>query len=307
MAERKFRVAAAQAAPVFLDRSATVEKACRLIEQAANAGARLVVFPEAFIPGYPDWVWVVPNSNAPMLNELYARLVENAVTIPDESTRLLGQAARAAGIHVAIGLHERNAEASNSSLYNTLLFIGDAGEILGKHRKLVPTGAERLVWAQGDGSTLQSLDTVLGRLGGLICWENYMPLARQALWNEGVEILVTPTWDKSDNWIASLKHIAREGGAFVVNCCMSIRMADVPDEYEFKSLYPGEREWINVGRSCVIDPRGEIVAGPLEAEEGLVITEIDLGEIPAAKRLFDAAGHYARADVFDFSVRRPRR
>jgi nitrilase len=304
MAAQTFRVAAAQASPVFLDRSATVEKACGLIAKAAEAGARLVVFPEAFIAGYPDWVWVVPNSRAPMLNELYARLVENAVTIPDDSTRLLCEAARKAGIHVVMGMHERNAEASNASLYNTLLFIDDAGEILGKHRKLMPTGAERLVWAQGDGSTLGSFPTPFGKLGGLVCWENYMPLARQTLYNEGVQILVTPTWDKGDAWIASMQHIAREGGMFVVNCCMALRMADIPDDLEFKSLYPDDREWINVGKSCVINPRGQIIAGPLEAEEGLVIADVDLSEIVTAKRMFDVAGHYARPDVFNFSVRR---
>jgi nitrilase len=290
---------------VYLRRSETVDKACRLIERAADEGARLVVFPEVFVAGYPDWVWVVPNSNAPLLNALYARLLQNAVTIPDESTRRLCEAARKSAIHVVMGLHERNSEASNSSLYNTLLFIDDAGEIVGKRRKLMPTGAERLVWSQGDGSTVHAFDTAIGKVGGLICWESYMPLARQAMYDAGTQILVTPTWDKSDNWLGSLRHVAREGGVFVVSCCAAIRLSDIPDELEFKSFYPGDREWMNTGRSCVINPRGEIVAGPLEAEEGLVVAEIDLAEIAGAKRMFDVAGHYARPDVFRFSVRRP--
>lgn len=298
-----FRVAAAQAAPVFLDRAATVAKACDLIGEAGRAGAKLVVFPEAFIPGYPDWIWVVPNHDGRLLNDLYTRLLRNAVTIPDDSTDRLGAAAREAGIHVAIGLHEINAEASGGSLYNTLLFLDDQGEILGRHRKLMPTGAERLVWAQGDGSSLRTYDTALGRLGGLICWENFMPLARQMLYAAGVQILVTPTWDKSDSWLNSLRHIAREGGTYVVNCCMALRMDDVPAELSFPALYPSGREWINPGRSCVIHPSGEVVAGPVEAKEELLIAEIDLADIAAAKRMFDVAGHYARNDVFQFGLR----
>jgi len=297
------KVAAAQFAPVFLDRQATVEKACDVIARAAEAGASLVVFPEVFIAGYPDWTWVVPNHQGALLNDLYARLLDNAVSVPDASTDQLCEAAKQAGICVVMGMHERNAEASGATVFNSLLFIDEQGRILGKRRKLMPTGAERLMWAQGDGTTLQVFDTSVGRLGGLICWENYMPLARQAFYSQGVQILATPTWDKSPNWIASLRHIAREGGVFIVNCCQALRMDDVPDDCGFKDLYPGDREWVNVGNSCVISPKGEVIAGPLEAEEGLVIAEVDLREILAAKRMFDVAGHYARPDVFDFSVR----
>jgi nitrilase len=278
------RIAAAQITPIFLNRDETVRKACDAIARAAADGAKLVVFPEAFIPGYPDWVWVVPNHNAALLSTLYTRLLNNAVTIPDESTDALCEAARRAGICVVMGMHERNAEASNASVFNTLLFIDERGQIMGKRRKLVPTGAERQVWAQGDGSTLQVFPSSVGRLGGLICWENYMPLARHALF-------------------ASLRYIAREGGVFIVSCCTAIRTDDIPEDAGFKDLYPGEREWINVGNSCVVNPKGELIAGPLEATEGMLYAELDLEEIFAAKRMFDVAGHYARPDVFDFSVR----
>ena len=305
MTRAKFKVAAAQATPVFLNRDETVEKACELIARAAAAGARLVVFPEAFIAGYPDWVWVVPNTSAKVLNDLYTRLIDNAIAIPDESTKRLCNAAKRSKIHVVMGMHERNSEASNASVYNTLLFVDDRGEIMGRRRKLIPTGAERMVWAQGDGGTRDAFDTPFGKIGGLICWENFMPLARQAVYAAGTQILATPTWDKSDNWLDSLRHIAREGGVFVVSCCMAIRMDDIPDTCEFKTFYPSEREWINTGNSCVINPKGEVIAGPLEAKEDLVIAEVDLDEIVAAKRLFDAAGHYARPDIFNFSVRRP--
>lgn len=304
MSENKycFKIAAAQATPVFLNRDATVEKAVRLISEAEKNGAKLIVFPEAFIAGYPDWTWVVPNSKAAILNELYAELLENAVTVPGKSTERLCRAARDAGIIVAIGLNERNAEASNASLYNTLLFIDEQGRIMGKHRKLLPTGGERLIWAQGDGSTLHVFDTSFGKLGGLICWENYMPLARQVMYDRGTQILAAPTWDKSDNWLLSMRHIAREGGMFVVNCCMSIRMEDIPEHYEFKKFYPGGREWINTGNSCVINPKGEMIAGPLEGEEGILYADIDFRLISSAKRMFDVAGHYARPDVFTLKV-----
>ncbi len=299
-----FKIAAAQATPVFLNREATVEKACELIGQAGKEGAKLVLFPEVFITGYPDWVWVVRNSEGAVLNELYAALLENAVSIPGESTKRLCRAAKEAGIAVAMGMHERNTEASAASLYNTLLFINAEGQILGKHRKLIPTGGERLIWAQGDGSTLHVFDTPFARLGGLICWENYMPLARQAMYDRGAQILCAPTWDQSDNWLLSMRHIAREGGMFVVSCCMALRTEDIPDRYEFKKRYPDGREWVNTGRSCIIDPRGEVIAGPVEGREEIIYAEIDLGHIAAAKRMFDVAGHYARPDVFSFQVNR---
>jgi len=298
------KVASAQAAPVLLNRKRTVQKACELISQAAGRGAKLVVFPEAFIPGYPDWVWVVPNARAAMLNELYTELVENSVTIPDETTKQLCQAAKRAKIHVVIGMHERNTEASNASLYNTLLFIDAQGDIMGKHRKLVPTGGERSVWAQGDGSTLNVFDTSIGKLGGLICWENYMPLVRNAMYAWGMQILASPTWDKSENWLQSLRHIAREGGVFVIGCCSAIRLEDIPERYEFKKLYPEGREWINTGNSCIINPKGDLIAGPLEKREEIIYADIDLRLISASKRMFDVAGHYARPDVFEFKVNR---
>lgn len=302
--QNNFKIAAAQAAPVFLNRTKTVEKACELIAQAGRNGAKLIVFPEVFISGYPDWVWVVANSQGAVLNELYVELIENAVTIPDGTTKKLCQAAKDAKIYVAIGMHERNAEASNGSLYNTLLFIDDHGKIMGKHRKLLPTGGERLIWAQGDGDTLNVFDTAIGKLGGLICWENYMPLARQAMYAAGTQILLAPTWDKSENWLLSMRHIAREGGMFVISCCMALRMDDLPDRFEFKKLYPEGREWINTGNSCIINPKGEFIAGPVASKEEIIYADIDLKLISAAKRMFDVAGHYARPDVFKFRVNR---
>jgi nitrilase len=177
-----FKVAVVQAAPVFLDCTATIEKACELIACAGREGARLIVFPEAFIPTYPDWVWAIPPGEMQLLGELYAELLTQAVTIPSDTTERLCHAARRASAYVVMGINERNVEASGGSLYGTLLYIDDQGQIMGKHRKLIPTAGERLVWAQGDGSTLHVYDTPLGNLGGLICWENYMPLARYTMY-----------------------------------------------------------------------------------------------------------------------------
>lgn len=297
------KVAVAQVAPVFLNKKATIEKACKVIEEAGKNGAELIVFPEAFISGYPDWVWLIPNSKGAMLNELYVKLVENAVSVPDESTVKLCNAAKESGVNVVIGMHERNTEKSNSSLYNSLLFIDDCGKIVGTHRKLIPTGGERLVWARGDGSSLTAYDTSAGKIAGLICWENFMPLARNAIYEAGAQILAAPTWDKSPNWLQTMQHVAREGGLFVLSSCMALKMDDIPDQFEFKSLYPDNREWINVGNSCIIAPGGQILAGPLEAEEGILYADLDFDQILSAKRMFDACGHYARPDVFEFRVK----
>ena len=296
----KSKVAAAQLTPVFLNKEKTVDKACEAIIEAGKNGAALIVFPEAFISAYPDWVWLYPPHKNKELGELYVKLVENAVTIPDNSTEKLCKAAKAAKINVVMGMNERNAETSNSSLYNTILFIDDEGEILGKHRKLMPTNCERLIWAQGNGTTLKSYDTNVGKLAGLICWENFMPLARNAIYESGAQILASPTWDKGENWLGSMQHIAREGGLFVISNCMTLHIDDLPKE--LKAIYPEDKKWISKGLSCIIDPFGKVIAGPLDSKEGIIYANIDLQDILVAKRRFDAVGHYARPDVFIFKV-----
>jgi nitrilase len=298
----KFIVAAAQASPVFLDRKATLEKACELIAEAGRKGARLIVFPEAFLPAYPDWVWLVPGNRRDLLNALYTELVENSISIPDHTTEKLCQAAHKSRINVVMGINERNKEASNASLYNSMLYIDESGKILGKHRKLIPTSAERTVWAQGDGSTLETYDTSAGILGGLICWENYMPLARNAMYTRGTQVYAAPTWDHGSIWTATLQHIAKEGGMFVIGCCMPLHIKDIPDRYDFKLLYPKGTEWINPGDSCILAPNGKIIAGPVKEKEEILYAEVDLKQIIASKRSLDVAGHYARPDVFHFSV-----
>ena len=298
-----FKIAVVQAAPVVLNREATVSKACELIAEAGRSGARLVVFPEAFIPTYPDWVWRIPPGQHQVLADMYAELLEQSVEIPSPVTENLSQAARQEGVYVAMGLNERNAQASNASLYNTLLYISPEGDLLGKHRKLVPTAPERMVWAQGDGSTLEVYDTSLGKLGGLICWENYMPLARYSLYAWGVQIYLAPTWDNGEPWLSTLRHIAKEGRAYVIGCSIAMRKQDIPDRFEFKAKYYSEvGEWINKGDSAVVSPDGKFVAGPLNAEEGILYAELDPRQMRGSKWNLDVAGHYARPDVFRLTV-----
>ena len=302
-----FKVAAVQHAPIFLDHDATVAKACFHIVEAARLGARLVVFPEAFIPAYPDWVWVLPARERTAISRLYAELVANAVTVPGPATEQLSRAAREAGVQVVIGVNERNAEASGTSLYNTLLFFDAEGKLYARHRKLIPTGGERLVWAQGDGSTLAVHETPLGRLCGVICWENYMPLTRYAMYAWGAQLYVAATWDRGDPWLATVRHIAREGRVFVISCCMALKRTDIPDRYDFKRLYPAGRDWINAGDSAIVNPDGEFLGGPLHERQGLVLAEIDPVQYAGSRWMFDAAGHYARPDLFQLTVRRPPR
>jgi nitrilase len=303
-----FTVAAVQATPVFLDREATVDKACELIAEVGREGASLAVFPEAFIPAYPDWAWAIPPGEGRLLGDLYAQLLANAVEIPGPATERLCQAAKGAGVHIVMGVNELNAEASGASLYNTLLIIDNRGEILGLHRKLMPTAAERLVWARGDGSTLDVYDTPFGKLGALICWENYMPLARYAMYAWGTQIYAAPTWDNGEPWLSTLRHIAKEGGVYVIGCCMALRVDDIPDGFEFKErFYQGAGEWINEGDSAIVKPNGEFVAGPLHEEEGILYAEIDPAKMRGPKWMLDVAGHYARPDVFELIVHRDER
>lgn len=302
MSKKQIKIAAIQEAPVFLNKDATVNKACSLIKEAAQKDVSLVVFPETYISGYPDWVWTLAPSNKPEMSLLYSALYESAVTLNDDAVAELCQTAHEAGIYVVIGCNEKNTDSSNASLYNSMLYINPDGKLLGVHRKLIPTGGERLMWARGDGSSLVSFETPFGKIGGLICWENFMPLARYAMYSSGVQIYLAPTWDSSESWLTAMKHIAREGGMYVVGCCQAIKVENIPDKYEFKRLYAEDRVWVNKGNSCIVDPKGEIIAGPLLEESGILIADIDLDVITSQKWMLDVAGHYSRPDVFDFKI-----
>jgi nitrilase len=288
--------AAVQATPVFLDRDATVEKVVELTAKAADEGAGLVVFPEAFVPTYPDWVWRAPAwSDGPY----YEALAREAVCVPSAATERMGEAARAAQAWLAVGVNEQG----GGTLYNTLLYFGPDGSLAGRHRKLVATGGERTIWGQGDGSTLTVLDTAFGRLGGLICWENYMPLARAALYARGLDVHLAPTWDTSDCWLATLRHIAKEGRVFVIGTNSFLRGSDVPTWLPDRdALYDGEDDRLSRGGTAIIGPDGAVLAGPLHDAEGILYAEIDVAAARLSRREFDPVGHYARPDIFTLTV-----
>jgi nitrilase len=287
--------AAVQATPVFMDRAATVDRASELVAAAAKEKAKLIVFPEAFVPGYPDWVWRAPAWEGPS-GELFALLLENAVEIPGPVTEALGKAAKRARAWISIGVNER--ESGGSTLYSTQLMLSSDGRVAGKHRKLVPTGGERVVWGMGDGSTLDVYDTPYGRVGGLLCWENYMPLARTAMYAKGIDVWLAPNWAQGDRWVATLRHIALEGRQFVIGVSSAVRGSDLPDDLPGRKLWGGEEDWLNRGYSAIVAPDGEILAGPLIEKDGILTAEVDASAARASRQEFDPVGHYSRPDVF---------
>ena len=294
------KVAAVQAAPVLLDRDETIAKVVALAEKAAAEGARLVAFPEAFVPGYPDWVWRTRPWDADA-TALYARLFDQAVVVGSPATDLLAETAGRLGIWLSVGVDERDDR--DSTIYNTLLHFAPDGTLAARHRKLMPTGGERLVWGMGDGSTLQVVDTGFGRLGGLICWENYMPLARAALYAQGIDVYLAPTWDNSDVWVPTLRHIAREGRTYVIGVTSCISAADLPADLPGRDgLYGDGDDWLSRGNTVIVGPEGEILAGPLTGEEGVLYAEIDVTRARTSRQQFDPVGHYSRPDVFRLCV-----
>ncbi|MFN2198118.1 MAG: carbon-nitrogen hydrolase family protein, partial [Anaerolineales bacterium] len=283
------KVAVVQAAPVLFERAATVEKACHLIQEAAGQGAELLLFPEAFIPGYPRGLsfGMVVGSRKPEGRQLWQRYWEASVEIPSPTTVALGAAARQAGATLAIGVIERDTHFSGGTLYCTMLYFDPQGQIIGLHRKLKPTGAERLIWGEGDGSTLTVLPTHLGKIGGLICWENYMPLARMALYSKGVEIYLAPTADARETWQATLRHIACEGRCFVLGCNQFVTKEMYPQDLEGLEDLAEQPEILCRGGSAIISPLGEVLAGPLYDQEGILYADLDLAEVARAKFDFD--------------------
>lgn len=297
-------VAAVQAAPVFMDRELTLDKAGNLVKEAAANGATLVVFPEVFIPGTPLWMDSQPIWQGD--DEWYALLVDQAVMVPGPATERLRGFARGSEVYIVVGVSER--EAHGATLYNTVLYFGPDGALLGKHRKLVATGSERTIWGMGDGSTLETYATPFGKIGGLTCWENYMPLARFYMYSQGVDIWLAPTLAPGDKWVATMRHIAREGRCYVVGVNPCLHIDQVPDDFPHRDRLweiDEEREetkWLELGNSVIVDPMGEILAGPSRYEETILYAELDLAKVHAARRMFDPVGHYQRPDVFRLGV-----
>jgi nitrilase len=303
------RVAVVQQPPVLLDREATLTAAVSHLHAAADGGARLVVFPEAYVPGYPVWIWRLrPEADFDLTGAIHKQLLDNSVDLVADGLRPLREAAAERKVVVVCGVDEREGEFSRSTLYNTLVTIGSDGTIVNRHRKLMPTNPERMVWGQGDASGLRVTDTAVGRVGTLICWENYMPLARYALYAEGVEVYVASTWDEGDVWIATMRHIAAEGRCWVIGSGCSLRASDVPMTFPGRDqLFPDPDEWLNPGDSVVVAPGGKVVAGPLHEEHGLLFADIDPTRAAAAHRTLDVAGHYSRNDIFSLAVDRSAR
>jgi nitrilase len=296
-------VACVQAEPVVLDRDATVEKLAALTAEAAKAGAELVVFPETFIPAYPSSTWArfLAGWGDPRGKAAFAQLARESVEIPGPTTARLGEIAREHGVWLVTGVTEIERERPGT-LYNTLLYLDPAGQIALKHRKLMPTNHERLVWGQGDGGGLRAIETQLGRLGGLICWENYMPLARFALYESGVEIYVASTADDGEPWQSTLVHIALESRSFVVSACHFQRASAYPGDFPLLEEIAGKGT-IGRGGSAILAPDGSYLAGPIFDEEGILYATLDPGRLLEERQRFDPVGHYHRPDVLRLEAR----
>ncbi|MFC8056375.1 carbon-nitrogen hydrolase family protein [Bacillus cereus] len=302
--ESNVRVAVVQAASVIMDLEASTEKAISLTLEAGNQGANIVVFPEAFLPAYPRGLTfgATVGSRSPEGRKDWLRYWENSVPVPSETTKKLGEAARKAGVYLIIGVIERDNEFSGGTLYCSVLFFGPDGTLLGKHRKLKPTGSERLIWGEGDGSTLPVFDTPYGKIGALICWENYMPLARAAMYAKGVQIYIAPTADSRELWQSTIRHIAAEGRCFVLSCNQYVNKDMYPVDLAcYEDLLSSPDEMCS-GGSAIVGPLGEYIKEPVFGKEDILIADLDLRDIAYSQFDFDVVGHYSRPDVFQLLV-----
>jgi nitrilase len=296
--KERVTVACVQAEPVLFDLDGTIDKISALSAEAAGRAAQLVVFPEAFVPVYPSSRWVRFLAGGGDAKAVFARLARQSVEVPGPASDRLAATAREHGVWLAVGANELD----GGTIYNALLVYSPEGKLALHHRKLVPTNHERLVWGIGDGKGLRAIETPLGRVGGLICWENQMPLARFALYESGVEIYLAPTADDTEEWHDSLRHIARESRAFVVSPSVFQRASSYPDDVRIAD----GPELIGRGGSAVLGPDGSYLAGPLWDEEGILVAELDPDRLYEERQRFDAAGHYHRPDVLSLRVRAPR-
>lgn len=294
-----FTAAVVQDAPVVFDRDATIAKVHELAARAAETGARLIVFPEAFVSAYPKGLdfGARVGMRLPAGRDDFRRYYDSAVVMDGAEIDAIGAAARLAEAYLVIGVIERD----GGTLYCTVLFFGPNGRLLGKHRKLMPTAMERLVWGFGDGSTLPVFESPLGRIGAVICWENYMPLLRMAMYAKGVQLYCAPTADDRDSWAATMTHVALEGRCFVLSACQYLLRGDCPPDYA--AIQGDDADAVLMrGGSCIISPLGRMLAGPSFEGPAILTAEIDLGDVARGKYDFDVAGHYARPDVFRLHV-----
>ncbi|MCP5072268.1 MAG: carbon-nitrogen hydrolase family protein [Rhodobacteraceae bacterium] len=298
------KIAAAQFAPAYMDLEGSLEKAVNLIAQARADGIDMIVFPETWMTCYPDFVWaVMPGNASDDIDALYKRLFDNAVDLSRDQLAPVRKAAKEHGVVVVLGINERASEMSAGTLYNTSVVIDATGDILNVHRKLIPTNAERTVWGFGDGRGLNVVETAVGRVGVLQCWENFMPLARTAIYAQNVEIYCAPTGDYRENWLASMQHIGRESSAFVVSVAPAVQGSDIPLDLPCRDqIAPPDDDWISPGNGIICSPLGEILAGPMRAEKGFLSADINLEDVRTARRSFDVVGHYSRPEVLQLKV-----
>ncbi|GAB3719689.1 carbon-nitrogen hydrolase family protein [Spirosoma lituiforme] len=292
------KVGVVQATPVFFDITRTIDKLETLVVEGAQKGCQFLLFPESFIPGYPRkfTFGATIGSRTEAGRELYKTYWQNSLQLPSPELSRLEEIARTNGVYLAIGVTER--DSLNGSLYCTLIYISPTDGYLGKHQKIKPTGIERLVWAEGTGKdSLQTFDTSVGRMGGLICWENYMPLARMRIYQQAPQLYLAPTADARPSWPATLQHIACEGRCFVLGCNQYFTRHDYPDDYQ--SMLTDDEPVLSRGGSAIVSPQGEFLAGPLWDEEGILIADLDLDEVIKSKLDFDVIGHYSRPDLFN--------
>jgi nitrilase len=294
------RVALVQAAPVAFDLEKTLDKLQTMTNDAARQGAQLVLFPEAFVSAYPRGLdfGAVIGSRTDEGREWYRRYWASSVELPGPDADRMGTMAREAGVYLVVGVIERD----GGSLYCSVAFFGPDGTYLGKHRKLMPTAAERVVWAQGDGTTLPVFNTPIGNIGAVICWENYMPLLRTAMYEQGIELYCAPTADNRDSWLASMQHIALEGRCFVLSANQFARRSDYPTDYPASFTDTRDDAIISRGGSCIVGPLGQILVGPVYDAETILLADLDLNDIVRSKLDFDVTGHYARPDVFKLLI-----
>jgi predicted amidohydrolase len=298
MAERTVRVAVIQAGSVAFDTEATMARVERLVAEAASQGAALAVLPEALIGGYPKWAdfGATVGRRTAEGREWFRRYRDAAIEVPGPYTDRLGELARAHSTHLVVGVIERD----GGTLYCTAVFLGADGALLGKHRKVMPTAVERLIWGQGDGSTLPVIETPIGRVGAVICWENYMPQLRLAMYAQGIQLYCAPTVDDRETWGATMRHIALEGRCFVLAACQYARRSDYPDDYPVDT--DGPDAVLIAGGSVIVDPLGQVLAGPARDGEAILVADIDLATIDRAVLDLDVVGHYARPDIFHLEV-----
>lgn len=302
---KKFIAAVIQDAPVLFDLQSSLTKTEELLQKAAAKGARLTLFPEAFLPAYPRGLnfGTMVGSRTDDGRKLWRLYADNSMEVPGKEVEVLGEMARKYKNYLVIGVIERDS-LSQGTLYCTTLYFSPKGELLGKHRKLKPTATERVIWGEGDGSTLEAYKTDMGVIGGLICWENYMPLARMAMYEQGVQVYLAPTADQRDSWQSTMKHIAMEGRCYVLGANQYVTKDQYPELTNTLEEPTGLPNVLCRGGSVIINPLGEVVAGPLYDEPGILTAEIDLDRVTESKLDFDVIGHYARNDVFEFSVRK---